>query len=262
MVDIMNILSYDKTLRLPSAEELPDSDDTPVDSELQYLISYLVHDLLFGIFADRDDWFWGVNMGIYYNPGKPALIPDGFLSLGVQQEKSTGPRPSYVLWEEEFIVPILVMEVIFKTYGGEYEEKMTDYAELGALYYVIYNPFCRPRLNRRRGPRSRHDDHQTLEVYRLEGDRYVLLPGDRIWLPEIELAIGVEQGRYRRRTGEWIYCYDREGERYLTTEELALQQRQRVERERQLAQLERQRADRLAEYLRSQGIDPDNLPGG
>jgi outer membrane protein OmpA-like peptidoglycan-associated protein len=30
--------------------------------------------------------------------------------------------------------------------------------------------------------------------------------------------------------------------------------------EREQLRLERERADRLAEYLRSQGIDPDNLP--
>lgn len=254
-----------------------------MDNELQYLIPYLAHNILFRIWRDRDDWFWVGNMGIYYHPEKPPLVPNAFLSLGVQGIKSTGLRPSYVLWEEAGIVPILVMEVACYNSWDEYDRKMTDYAELGALYYVIYNPFCRPKLNRRRGPRSRHDDHQTLEVYRLEGDRYVLLPGDRIWLPEIGLAIGVEQGRYRRRTGEWIYCYDREGGRYLTTEELALQQQQRAEREQQLAQQaqqeaqqerqraeqERQRADRegqlaqrLAEYLRSQGIYPDNLPGG
>ena len=32
------------------------------------------------------------------------------------------------------------------------------------------------------------------------------------------------------------------------------------ETERQRAEKERRRADQLAQYLRSQGIDPDNLP--
>jgi len=250
----MRIRFYDKFAYLPSAEELPDSDDTPVDNELQYLIPYLAHDILFRIWGDRNDWFWVGNMGIYYHPEKPALVPDAFLSLGVQRIKSTGLRPSYVLWEEAGIVPILVMEVACHNSWDEYDQKMTDYAELGALYYVIYNPFCCPIARQRRGQRSRHDDHQPLEVYRLEGDRYVRLPGDRIWLPEIGLGIGIEQGRYLGLTGEWIYWYDREGRRYLTKEELALQQQQRADRERQLA-------NRLAEYLRSQGFDPDNLPG-
>jgi len=35
---------------------------------------------------------------------------------------------------------------------------------------------------------------------------------------------------------------------------------ERAEQERQRAEQEYQRAERLAEYLRSQGIDPNNLP--
>jgi len=92
----MKILSYDPTSRLPTAEEL---DDTPVDNELQNLIPNAADDILSWIWAQRDDWFWGINMGIYYHPEKPALVPDGFLSIGVQRIKSTELRLSYVLWE-------------------------------------------------------------------------------------------------------------------------------------------------------------------
>jgi hypothetical protein len=35
---------------------------------------------------------------------------------------------------------------------------------------------------------------------------------------------------------------------------------EQIEQERQRAEQERQRAERLIAYLRSQGIDPDNLP--
>ncbi|MEH2330253.1 MULTISPECIES: hypothetical protein [unclassified Nostoc] len=36
--------------------------------------------------------------------------------------------------------------------------------------------------------------------------------------------------------------------------------REQAQQERQRAEQEYQRAERLAEYLRSQGIDPNNLP--
>jgi hypothetical protein len=42
-----------------------------------------------------------------------------------------------------------------------------------------------------------------------------------------------------------------------TGDERAETERQRAETERQRAETERQRAERLAEILRSQGIDPD-----
>jgi Fe2+ transport system protein FeoA len=49
-----------------------------------------------------------------------------------------------------------------------------------------------------------------------------------------------------------LYWYDRQGQRYLTPEELAKQEQQlRIQAE--------ERANKLAERLRSLGIDPDFL---
>ena len=44
-----------------------------------------------------------------------------------------------MLWEEQK-VPIMVLEVVSQTRRGEYTQKKQDYAQLGILYYVIYNP--------------------------------------------------------------------------------------------------------------------------
>jgi|GEM_PF-1894430 len=81
----------------------------------------------------RTDWFFGVDMGIYYAPSYPPLVPDGFLSLGVERFIGEEGLLSYVLWEEDGIVPIFALEVVSKTYGGEYEKKKLDYALLGIL---------------------------------------------------------------------------------------------------------------------------------
>jgi Uma2 family endonuclease len=70
---------------LPSSAELPDSDDTPVDSELQILIPNLLLAILSAIWQNRDDWYFGINMGVYYEPSQDAIVPDGFLSLGVER---------------------------------------------------------------------------------------------------------------------------------------------------------------------------------
>ena len=74
---------YDPNLCLPSAEDLPDSDDTPVDNELQGLVPGLLKSILAWVWKERWDWFFGVDMGIYYDPDLPAIVPDGFLSLGI-----------------------------------------------------------------------------------------------------------------------------------------------------------------------------------
>lgn len=266
------MLNYNLPRYLPSAEELPDSDDTPVDNELQELIPGLLKAILLILWADRMDWFFGVDMGIYYHPDEPAIVPDGFLSLGVERFYDEELRPSYVLWDEN-VIPSLVLEVVSPNYRKEYTAKLNQYAELGVLYYVIYSS------RRRRKPR--------LEVYKLVNGSYQLQSGNPVWLPEIGLGIGCERGNYSGVTREWLYWYDAEGKRYPTPKEQiqqevqrAQQEAQRAQQETQRAQQEAQRAQRaeqlaeqaeqraqqaeqraqlLAEQLRALGIDPDNI---
>ncbi|EHC10981.1 Uma2 family endonuclease [Fischerella thermalis] len=228
------MLQYNPLDCLPSSAELPDSDDTPVDNELQNLIPNLLAAILALAWSQRTDWFFGVDMAIYYAPSQSPLVPDGFLSLGVERFVDEDGRLSYVLWEEDGIVPVFALEVVSKTYGGEYEQKKLDYAQLGILYYAIYVPTRRYRRKR-----------EPLEIYRLVEGNYVLQPGARVWMPEIGLAIGREQGTYQGRTREWLYWYDQEGRKLPTPEELAQQ--------------ERQRAEQLAQKLRELGIDPDKI---
>lgn len=236
------MVQYNPLGCLPSSAELPDSDDTPVDNELQNLIPNLLEAILALAWSDglrpavgeRTDWFFGVDMGIYYAPNSPQLVPDGFLSLGVERFIGEEGRLSYVLWEEDGIVPILALEVVSKTYGGEYEQKKIDYAKLGILYYAIY--VLSRKYRRKREP---------LEVYRLENGEYILQPGSRVWMPEIGLALGRERGTYLGRTREWLYWYDQVGKKLPTPEELVQQ--------------ERERAERLAQRLRDLGINPDEI---
>jgi Uma2 family endonuclease len=230
----MRMLHYNPLHCLPSSAELPDSDDTPVDNELQNLIPNLLEAILALAWPDREDWFFGIDMGIYYAPGEPAIVPDGFLSLGVERFIGEEGRLSYVLWEEDGIVPTLALEVVSKTYGGEYEQKKVDYANLGVLYYAVYVPSNHLRRKR-----------QRLEVYRLEQGSYVLQPGDRIWIPEIGLSLGRERGTYLGRTREWLYWYDRNGVRLTTPEESAVHNKHRAEQaEQELAALKAKLAQR------------------
>jgi Uma2 family endonuclease len=57
------VLRYNPLSCLPSAEDLPDSDDTPVDNELQDLIPHLLKVILAFIWSERFDWFFGIDMG-------------------------------------------------------------------------------------------------------------------------------------------------------------------------------------------------------
>jgi Uma2 family endonuclease len=237
---------YDPRLCLPSSEELPDSDDTPVDNELQDLIPGLLKSILAWVWRDRWDWFFGVDMGIYYDPDLPAIVPDGFLSIGVPRLTDEELRLSYVLWEEQR-VPLLTLEVVSHKYRGEYSKKKAFYAQMGVKYYAVYSS------RRRRKPR--------LEVYELDADQsYRLLTGgEPFWLSEIGLGLGRERGTYLGIEREWLYWYDETGQRLPTAEERAATQLQRAEQERLRAEQAEQELQRLRALLQQRGIDPDQL---
>jgi Uma2 family endonuclease len=214
------MVQFDPLLRLPTSEELPDSDDTPVDNEFQNLLPNLLLAVLALVWGNRQDWFLGADMGIYYlyeQVRQPVIVPDGFLSLGVQRRKGQRGRLSYVLWEENNIPPVWVLEIVSQTPGGEYHDKMTKYAQLGVLYYTIYNPDF-----------WRRDKHEPFEVYRLVEGEYVRQPTEPFWMPEVGLAIGRGVGTYEGWTREWLYWYDQDGNRLLTPEELIEQERQQA----------------------------------
>ncbi|MDJ1181351.1 Uma2 family endonuclease [Roseofilum sp. BLCC_M91] len=246
------ILYYNPKADLPSAKDLPDSDETPVDNELQDLIPGLLKAMLALIWPERMDWFFGVDMGIYHHPEKPAIVPDGFLSIGVPRIIDSNLRLSYVLWEEQK-PPTFVLEVVSQTRRKEYTEKKAEYAQLGISYYAIYNPL------RKRKPR--------LEVYQLQGGEYEQISGEEpFWLPGINLGLGRGEGTYQGIAREWLYWYNEQGERYLTPEEQLLSakeqtlqaQRQTLEAQQQAREAQEQVA-KLAEKLRELGIDPSSL---
>ena len=204
----------------------------------------------------------------------------------MERLKSEGGRLSYLLWEEK-VLPILVMEVVSHKYNGEYNDKLHQYQNLGILYYVIYNPLS--------GRRGLYKKHQSLEVYKLVDSKYELVPsvallpgnGKVFWMPEVGLGIGCEQGNQGGWQREWVYWYDRSGVRYPTAEEradnaqklvqqeraakeeaeaIAQQERREKEQERTakeeaeaIALQERQQKERLASYLKSLGINPDEI---
>jgi Uma2 family endonuclease len=227
---------------LPTSDELLSSDDIPVDNEDQNFVPNILLFLLEYLWKNREDWFFGVDMGIYHTTGlnpRVPVVPDGFLSLGVERRKGGGSRNSYVVWEEQGVAPMLTLEVVSQTAGGEYEEKLATYAKLGVKYYVIYNP----RFWRR-------DGHLPLEVYKLADGFYQLQIGEPFWMPEIGLGIGrcmLPSDPLEREILSW---FDEKGNRHLSAEE----------QERYRAEQEQKQRERLEVFLRSQGFDPNHLP--
>lgn len=247
---------------LPPVEELPYSDGKPMDSELQILIPALLSVTLSYLWRDREDWFFGVNMGVYHTTGKDlriAIVPDRFLALGVLRHRENKGRLSYIVWKEDDIPPILVVEHVSKKYGGKYDweetkrndnsPKMRDYARLGVLYYVIAN-LGRYRLK----------NYQPFEIYRLVDGDYILQSSNPVWMPEIGLGIGHATGTYNGLKQEWVYWFNEQGERYQIPDEILAQERQKLELERQRAEEAEKRSQELESLLQRYREQFGDLP--
>ncbi|NJN49511.1 MAG: Uma2 family endonuclease [Alkalinema sp. RL_2_19] len=262
---------------IPTEADLPDSDEQPVDNELQVLAPGLLRAILAYLWADRFDWFFGVNLGIYYNaqePSKPAskpdvIGPDGFLSLGVERVRTNQElRLSYLVWQEQ-VMPQWVLEVVSRQPGGEYDAKFATYAAMGVQYYTIYNPAY-----------AKRDGHGVFEVYRLEQGQYVQQLGNPVWMPELGLGIGHEVSRQESIERDWLFWYDATGGRYPAPQEvIAAQQvdrdREHLRRREAEAALAQEKAalkaeknhdlllkmsfNKLRRKIQQQGIDPENL---
>lgn len=183
------------------------------------------------------------NQFLYYAQGFPRLrvAPDVMVIFDV----APGGRDSYKVWEEGQ-VPQVVFEMTSQgTQKQDQEQKKNLYEQLGIGEYWLFDPKGEWIPEKLRG-------------YRLEGETYQLIT-DGICQP-LQLRVTVEGellGFYRLNTGEKLLIPTELAEQLQQERQRTEQERQRAEQERQRAEQERQRADRLAEYLRTQGIDPD-----
>ncbi len=231
---------------LPTADDLPCSDDKPVDSELQTLIPTLLCNILFDLWKDRTDWLFSIDMGFYYDPQQPAIAPDGMLCLGVQDFPSEDLRSSYVLWQEK-VIPMLALEVVSKTPGKERTKKKAIFASVGVLYYLVYAPLLKKKAK--------------FQLYKLIKGDYVLQSDGHqpYWMPEIGLAIGAERRFYGSKEREWLFWYDQNDVRYPTSIERAEIESQRAEIEKAARTKVEQKNDALRQRLSELGIDPDSV---
>ena len=138
----------------------------------------------------------------------------------------------------------IVMEFLSEADGGELSIRSTPpygkfhfYEQiLQVPTYITYDPYDR-----------------SLEVRYLQDGRYVLHPANdqgRVWIPQLELYLGIWSGERLQQTMNWLRWWDNSGNLLLWSSEEAIQERQRADQEQQ-------RAERLAAKLRELGIDPD-----
>ena len=123
------------------------------------------------------------------------------------------------------------MEIVSNQKGNEIGRKRDRYAGMGVSYYVIHAPLHQVM-----------DD--DLRIYRLSDGRYERQESPRF--PELRLGLTLWDGVFEAVRSRWLRWIDEQGLLIPTGHE----QRQRADREHQ-------RAERLAALLRRSGIDPE-----
>lgn len=94
----------------------------------------------------------------------------------------------------------------------------------------------------------------TLRVFSLVSGRYqeLNLTQSKVWMPPLELGLGLWQGEYQGINWLWLRWYDEQGNLILTDAE---REKQRAEVAEQRAEAAERRAEILAQRLRELGIE-------
>ena len=247
---------------LPTMYDLPseDPEEPGVPDEFHNLQAHLLQLVFRPPNYPSELIFSGGDMNLYYDVNHTNWYkrPDWFGVVGVPRlYNGTDMRLSYVVWQEG-VNPYIVVELLSPGTENEDLGQTTRAKEkpptkwevyeriLRVPYYVVFSRYT-----------------NELRAYRHVGGKYQKLELNEptIWMPGIELALGLWQGEYAGVDRLWLRWFDAEGNLILTPEEAAEQQAQAALEQ---AEAERQRADRaearvkaLQQRLEELGIDLD-----
>ena len=245
-------------ISLPDHKQLPESDGTFVKNFQEHPQSIVLTSSIAPVLEKLHPdgrYCIGQDSGIYWRlmepPEKGAEAPDWFYVPNVSPLLDGEYRRSYVLWKE-FVAPLIAIE--FVSGNGIEERDATPPSEtekagkfwvyeqaIRIPFYVIFDAW-----------------RDNLEVYHLVDGRYVKMqPND---LGHFAIApMGVELGLKLDNDVSWLRWWDESGNLLLTGDERAAQAEVMAEQQRAIANQERQQKEKLANYLRSIGVDPDAI---
>jgi Uma2 family endonuclease len=224
--------------------QLPEEDETPLESHYHALQQQLLAEVIHQHFTGRNDYFCGTNMFVYYSleqaqgitdfvEGKresaPYKGPDLLVVVGVDGTKR---RKHWVVWDEDDRFPDLIVEITSPS------TKSKDTGENLKLFAQVF---------RTREYFWYDEEAGEWMGYRLQGESYVPIEvnarGWR-WSEVLGAWLGVSELPYRGWRYRWLRLYDVGGRLVPTGEELAAAERERAEAERQRAEQAERRIER------------------
>ena len=251
----MTTLSLQDILKLEDPR-YPSSDGKPMaENTEQYRWIVLIAENLQSLFQHNPDVFIAADL-LWYAVQHSDRVADEPIcqapDIMVVFGRPKGFRMSYRQWMEENLPPQVVFEILSqsnKTAEGrrELQKKLEFYQRHGVEEYYTYDPV-----------------DKVFKIWQRDGDRLRAIGAVKDWIsPRWQM-------RFEYQSGQELKCYKPSGEPFISFSDLenqaeqekirAEQERLQKEFERQAKEEERSRADRLAAYLKSIGIDPDQLP--
>ena len=221
---------------VPDASKLVTEDDTPLDNlyseKQQRLLTESLYASWPGPPADEGGyrpWVAMANVGLFVTAKAPPLVPDTLVSVDVTlpDEVWSKEHRSYFVWEYGK-VPDVVIEVVSNREGGELDTRRRRYALMRVPFYVVWDP-------------EGLLGGAPLHAFKLVGNVYA--PEERAWVPALSLELLPWEGSYEGLSERWLRWRTADGVVIPTGAERA--------------EVERERAERLAARLRALGVDPD-----
>ena len=234
---------------LPTMYDLPseDPEESGLPDEFHDLQPQLLSRTLSLAGYSRENCFTASDLNLYYSVRYPLWHkrPDWFLVVDVPRlYEQRDLRRSYVLWQEgipptvvvEFLSPGTEAEDLGRFYDGTSEDaegkaanaavsngdnqatqakppgKFEVYeTRLRVPHYFVYSRFT-----------------QCLRYFKLEGGQYQEQPlnseAPLVWLTDLEIGLGIWQGKFEGVTAAWLRWCDQDGYWLLTDTEQAQQQ--------------------------------------
>lgn len=230
--------------------------------------------------------FTASDMNLYYDVRHVQWYkrPDWFGVVGVPRlYDEVDMRLSYLVWQEG-VNPFVIVELLSP--GTEKEDLGKDEEKLSAESKELAgNGQATQAQTENKPPRKWEVYEQILRIpyyvvfsrytnqlraFKIVGAHYqeLELQEPRVWMPELELGLGLWQGEYQGIERLWLRWYDAQGDWIATEAEeeriqkaQALQQaeQERIEKAQALQRAEQAEArlESLIQRLRDSGIDPD-----
>ncbi|MEH2267856.1 MAG: Uma2 family endonuclease [Nostoc sp.] len=228
---------------LPTMYDLPSEypEDSGLPDEFHLFQPQLLRETFCPPNYPAEEVFVASDLNLYYDLRHTLWYkrPDWFAAVGVSRlYEQQNLRLSYVIWQEG-VAPFVVVELL---------SPGTEKEDLGQTLREINQPPTKWEVYERilRVPYYIVFDRYTdkLQAFQLVADSYseLDLSTPRVWMPGLELGLGLWQGSYQGIERLWLRWYDASGN-WLPTP---------LERESQ-------RANRLAAQLRELGVNPDEL---